>query len=242
MHASKPNLLDAMNILLKVWNRQDKYSTEDGIMRCWLQANCLPTPMQAELQALVHPGRNRIAQHRLPDMELNALRSSMLALRASVEKLGDVPSALDESYSDARSDNVSQEELREMMEMWCSIEDQPDAINQEVEEAIEELEQPNTTLTADDNSDQSDADDDGDGAASIMSDTVSTHSGSSESAPSLSLKEFNDCFDLLAKLKKDGSMSKECRRLAYSLETQLHADLLKRRARQSSLRSYFDTK
>ena len=198
--------------------------------------------MQAELQALVHPGRNRTAQHRLPDMELNALCLSMLALRASVEKLGDVPPALDESYSDARSDNVPQEELREMMEMWCSIEDQPDVINQEVEEAIEELEQLNTTLTTDDNSDQSDANDDGDGAASIMSDTVSAHSGSSESAPSLSSEEFNDCFGLLAKLRKDGSMSKECRRLAYSLETQLHADRLKRRARQTSLRSYFDTK
>ena len=139
MHASKPHLVDAMNILLKVWTRPDKYCTEDGIVRCWLRANCLPTHMQAELQGQVEPGKNRIARYRLPDVELNALCGSMLALRASVEHLPEVPAALDESYTDNRGPSVSLDKLRNMMEAWCSIEDQPEVIHQELEEAIEEI-------------------------------------------------------------------------------------------------------
>ena len=240
MHASKPHLIDAMLILLKVWNRADRYCTEDGIKRCWLRANCLPTAMQSQIQAEVEPGKNRIAQYRLPDNELNALCSSMLALRASVDRLNDVPPAIDESYSDGRDTAVTQSQLQDMMELWTSIEDQPEVVNQELEEAIEDL------LTIDDSHDTNedmDLDDDESAATnpSSMPDTASSISAETDST-SLSSEEMFNFVNLLEKVRKDSTLSKESRYLAYSLETQLHADRLKRRARQTSLRSYFDTR
>ena len=240
MHASKPHLIDAMLILLKVWNRADRYCTKDGIKRCWLRANCLPTAMQSQIQAEVEPGKNRIAQYRLPDNELNALCSSMLALRASVDRLNDVPPAIDESYSDGRDTAVTQSQLQDMMELWTSIEDQPEVVNQELEEAIEDL------LTIDDSHDTNedmDLDDDESAATnpSSMPDTASSISAETDST-SLSSEEMFNFVNLLEKVRKDSTLSKESRYLAYSLETQLHSDRLKRRARQTSLRSYFDTR
>ena len=236
LHASKPNLIDAMNILLKVWKRPDKYCTEDGIKRCWLRANCLPTDMQAQIQTEVEPSKDHIAQYRLPDMELNALCSSMLALRASVEKLPTVPPALNESYSDCRSSSVPQNDLREMMELWCSVEDLPEVINQELEEAIEELEQ----LAVDSDEDMDLGAED---AVNADARTVTSTCSLGETALSLlSPEEMNNFISLLEKVRKDSFVSKESRRLAFSLETQIHADRLKRRAHQTSLRSYFDTR
>ena len=160
----------------------------------------------------------------------------MLALRASVEKLPTVPPALNESYSDCRSSSVPQNDLREMMELWCSVEDLPEVINQELEEAIEELEQ--FAVDSDEDMDLGAED-----AVNADARTVTSTSSLGETALSLlSPEEMNNFISLLEKVRKDSFVSKESRRLAFSLETQIHADRLKRCAHQTSLRSYFDTR
>ena len=47
--AEKVNVLDALNIMKKVWDNDTKYCSPDGIKRCWRKAGILPPPMMATL-------------------------------------------------------------------------------------------------------------------------------------------------------------------------------------------------
>ena len=39
----KANILDAMDILILIWEKYGKYATEEGVQHCWRKANILPT-------------------------------------------------------------------------------------------------------------------------------------------------------------------------------------------------------
>jgi hypothetical protein len=48
MPTSPTYILDAMEILHKIWNDEQLTKTV-GLVRCWRKANCLPLPLTARL-------------------------------------------------------------------------------------------------------------------------------------------------------------------------------------------------
>jgi hypothetical protein len=48
-YGGKATILDAMEILNKIWNNNGKYATTDGIMCCWRKANILPISWEADI-------------------------------------------------------------------------------------------------------------------------------------------------------------------------------------------------
>ena len=239
-HGAKPHVLDAMDVLQKVWSRDDKYASTDGIIRCWLRANCLPTPLQAELQSGVEPGRNRVGKYRLPDAELNALCMSMLHLTTAVEGLDDAPPAVADSYADncGQRENLNQEQLRTMMESWCFIENDPNVVDFEIEEEMELL-TLNSMETDEHNSDFHNGTDNEDDAATTS--TLETMEPESTGLDvTLTSEESLQLVRLLGKFRQDATFSRDSRSRAFDLENSMLSDQLRRRARQSSLHNYFN--
>jgi hypothetical protein len=48
-YGGKATVLDAMEILNKIWDNDGKYATTDGIMRCWRIADILPISWEADI-------------------------------------------------------------------------------------------------------------------------------------------------------------------------------------------------
>jgi len=99
--------------------------------------------MQASLNASTDISLHNIGNYRLPNEEVDALCQSMLKLRAAVEKLEAVQPAMDDKqaipFCNNNSDLLSSSDLQQMVVNWLTIEDDTSVINQEVDEAVEEL-------------------------------------------------------------------------------------------------------
>lgn len=48
-HGGKPTVLDAIIILHALWSNNDKYTTEEGLRRCWRKAAILPVTWNADI-------------------------------------------------------------------------------------------------------------------------------------------------------------------------------------------------
>ena len=78
---NKPHVLDAMEILDKLWSSESKYCHRDLIQRCWRKANCLPMAEQIGVENTVgHRDKNEIT---IDVSDLDSLCDAMIRLRAT---------------------------------------------------------------------------------------------------------------------------------------------------------------
>jgi DDE superfamily endonuclease len=52
-YGGKAHILDALTILFELWNKDDTYAKEDGIMRCWRKAGILPVSWDCDINNAV---------------------------------------------------------------------------------------------------------------------------------------------------------------------------------------------
>jgi hypothetical protein len=138
-YANKPHILDAMEILHKIWN-DDQLTTTVGLVRCWRKANCLPPPLTA---LLVSEAGSRAVVSNGDDHGMAEICSAMTAFVSSAAGMeGGVPELLEDSIvQQGLPGGFGHEEFTAMMQMWAVVEDLPEVVNAEVGDAIEELTQ-----------------------------------------------------------------------------------------------------
>ena len=139
-YANKPHILDAMEILHKIWN-DDQLTRTVGLVRCWRKANCLTLPMTARL---VSEAGSRTTVSSGDDDGIQELCSAMTALVGSANSMqGGMPEVLEDSIvHQGLPDGFGHEDFTAMMQTWAMVEDLPEVVNAEVlGDAIEELTQ-----------------------------------------------------------------------------------------------------
>ena len=141
----KAHILDAMQIINNIWNIDGKYASEIGIQRCWRKAGILPIDMETTINQ--EHGSNSIPRglKTLSSEDCDLLCSLMETLHVKAQLVDTEVEAYALSGSFAADELApTREQLKVMAESWIDIEDQPEIIDAEVEELIEQLESEQT--------------------------------------------------------------------------------------------------
>jgi hypothetical protein len=209
----KAHILDAMQIINKIWSVDGKYASEVGIQRCWRKSSILPIDMETTINQ--DHGSNSVPRSlkTLSTEDCNLLCSlmEMLHVKAQLVDTNSEAYALTGSFA---ADEVAptRDQLKEMAESWITIEDQPEIIDAEVEEFIEQLEseqlQPSGAMLSD------------------IDDSESEASDSSDEEDELS---YLDAESMIHRLKKN------CSKLGINQEGQLCLDRFERALMKAKL-------
>ena len=138
----KAHMLDVAEILDEIWRRDGKYASTKMIVNCWRKADILEdsffetesvveeeTHLEEELQSLVKRLKNIALQKHKSDYIIKS----------------------DDAFADAGGTlvEVKDEEINNIVNNWCNIEDCEDVVNQEIDEAMEELQKEETNKNID---------------------------------------------------------------------------------------------
>ena len=138
----KAHLLDAAKILDGIWSQNGKYASEEGIRKCWKKSDILDDSIfQSETSMDVDTaddGNNvelkDLGSRMKKIVEISAKKSTEL----NEKKIENSDALVDiiDGINDLQ--RVQDDELNDIMENWCSIEDNEHIVNYEIDEAIEE--------------------------------------------------------------------------------------------------------
>lgn len=135
----KPHILDAMNILKQVWNNVKSSS----LIKCWEKANILPSaPLPFENNEKNNSNFNTSTSQEFID-NLNTLCDK-------INNFTFVPNMLVGSFAD-KFDVVCKRDgpiTLENIDSWLTVEDNPDVLILEIDEALEALEISSTSNTS----------------------------------------------------------------------------------------------
>ena len=138
----KATLLDAMCILIAVWNNNGKYATVDGIRHCWRKANILSTAMQTIINKEI--GSNSIPNKEKASSieDCNILCECLEKLQVQTANTGVDTNTTAIAFQGSIASEVrySNDDLIKIATNWVNIEDEPEIINVTVDEEIEESE------------------------------------------------------------------------------------------------------
>jgi hypothetical protein len=165
----------------------------------------------------------------MDEVDLIPLCEIMERLKTSVSKLADEPPAVENSYFSSSSSSLSKEEVSEMSELWCCVEDLPEVINDDIDEAIEKLNlrQPDIEPNEEDDN-EPDCDDD---TASMGSDSASIDA------------DVNNLLNILSRFRQYKKFSSDVRFKAFGLSTDILREKLRQKeilTKQTKLVKYFD--
>ncbi|MGH7954790.1 MAG: hypothetical protein ACREOZ_02395 [Gloeomargaritales cyanobacterium] len=128
--ADKAHLLDAMEILGDIWNKDGKYAKRESIQRCWRRTGILPERMNVDINNEVGsaslPEKNKQISKEACD-ELCHLLSTLMSTAAKRNMT--VP-ALKESIAEEEFSTL--EDLENIVDNWALIEDSSQCENAEV--------------------------------------------------------------------------------------------------------------
>ena len=140
----KAHMLDAAEILDGIWSQDGKYASEEGIRKCWKKSDILDDSIfQSESSMDIDTADDG------NNVELKDLASRMKKLvEISATKSTDLnknkienSDALTEVIDGVKDLQLLQNnQLTDIVENWCSIEDNEHVTNYEIDEAIEETE------------------------------------------------------------------------------------------------------
>ena len=138
VYGGKPHVLDAMEIVDKVWKAEDgKYITTEGIRRNWRKANILPPTWQADTNNTVGSISKKKTKTKGYEDLCNLMKS--IQLKATETELDTKMTAAVMDKSFVNDSNVPREEWLEMAEVWAEVEDDPDVIEAVIDDEIEAI-------------------------------------------------------------------------------------------------------
>jgi hypothetical protein len=79
-YGGKPTILDAMNMVLEVWNNDEKYAAPEGIQRCWRKSNILSAGMVQDIDNEVGSASMPESQKRISEEESTELCELLLSV------------------------------------------------------------------------------------------------------------------------------------------------------------------
>jgi hypothetical protein len=137
-YCSKAHLLDAMELMLPIWNSDSKYAKTESIQRCWRKAGLLTATEEADLENDIGRSTVPAKAKRISDVDSDELCALFSALQTKTSSFSEMPPALRGSLLCEK--RCSDQELSEICATWATVEEEKDIINDDVEEAMEELE------------------------------------------------------------------------------------------------------
>ena len=136
-YCGKAHLLDAMEILQPIWTTDDKYAKKESIQRCWRKAGLLTASEEADLENDIGRQTVPLKAKVISNDECDELCSLFSVLQTKTSSFKELPPALKGSITDEQA--CTRDELADICHAWVDIEDEEDVINDDVEEAMEEL-------------------------------------------------------------------------------------------------------
>jgi hypothetical protein len=142
----KAHLLDAMKICVEIWNMDSKYAKEDSIRRCWRKSGLLTVAESADMENDIGPASVPMKDKVISQEDCLELCNLFTNLYFKVSKFENIPPALAESLVEEK--RCTEKELATIIDNWIDIEDDPNVIEDDVMEAIEEFEKENSAPLA----------------------------------------------------------------------------------------------
>jgi hypothetical protein len=131
----KPHILDAMNILKRLWEGNKSPST-DAILRCWRKANCLPVTQQAELSNETGHSERYYSKELTGDVQ--SICDAIQHLELAFEKFDELRKFARGTILDKNEGvQISPQQLKEGIEYWVTVEDDEMVQQSEIEEIID---------------------------------------------------------------------------------------------------------
>ena len=166
VYGGKAHILDAMQMINDIWNTDGKYARESGIQRCWRKANILPIDMETSINQDLGSNSVPVGLKTLSGEDSDLLCSLMKTLHMKAKEVDTNYEgyALSGSFA-ADEHEPTRAEFEAMAESWIDIEDQPEIIDAEVEEFIQQLESEQHPMSdwddseSEDSGDETDSDD-----------------------------------------------------------------------------------
>ena len=154
----KATVLDAMNILISIWNGDNKYATAQSIGRCWRKADILPGPWNADLNNRLGSDTMLTSKKHITKEDCGDLCRLFEAIRVKVALVPDGDKHLrvfDNSF--AKEGEMSPEDCTTMAFEWANVENNQVVLDIEVDEEL--LAMDSIIDINDDSDDDNDADD-----------------------------------------------------------------------------------
>jgi len=233
-YCGKAHVLDAMEICVEIWNNDGKYAKEESIKRCWRKAGLLTATEEADLE-------NEIGRATIPTKDKVISQDDCLELcnmftqlQFKVSGMENLPSALEDSLVSEAS--CTESEMMSIMNNWINIEDNPNIIEDDVMDEIEELENLSSK----------------EGPEKVPIDTVIVCIGGSDDHQEIIKKAANfqprvswhDCLlscDVIRQFLEERNMSSEL--IAFeALQHKLRVKQIESVSSQLSIKSFFKTK
>ena len=227
----KPHVLDAMNIVQDLWTKDDKFARKDGIRRCWRKAGILPISWEADINADLGSASTSAYQRKLSVADCTELCEMMEKMIVQAELVDTTVDAIALQGSFVGNGNIARASLAEMVHTWIDIEDQPEVITAEVEEAMEELEREENVLDISD----------GEG----MNDTESEASEEEELEDGEELLNHQDAEAMILKVKKSAptlGISVEGTLMLDRFLTHLRKSKLEKKSKDTTMHQFFSRK
>ena len=131
-YGMKPTIKDAMGMVKDAWSSV----TSETIMRCWRKANCLPIIWQQQMNNdSDHAERNYTALQ-VPHEEILGLCDLLSGIRLKTSSFYQVPELIYDSLVDPNTKPIEEVELKDGLNYWCRVEDEPIAMDVIIEEYI----------------------------------------------------------------------------------------------------------
>ena len=157
----KAHVLDAMQILHGIWSEDGKYATNDSIQRCWRKAAILPVSWDIEINQDVGSVSMTAKDKMISKADCDYLCALMGKLSTNVREsnidTGTLAYGLSDSILETEEEFPTGGELFEIMVEWIDAEDHEEVVEDDVEEALEELErvaEPEDKHDEDDDNDE----------------------------------------------------------------------------------------
>jgi hypothetical protein len=130
----KAHLLDAMEICLAIWNKDDMYAMEDSMRRSWRIAGFLSITEEADLENDI--GRTSVRQKDkvISHADCMELCNLFTQLQCKVNNFDTLPPALEDCYLSEQQ--CTNNEFMKIIMNWVDIEDDMHVIEDDVLKAI----------------------------------------------------------------------------------------------------------
>jgi|Transcript_26064 hypothetical protein len=142
-YGGKATVLDAMYLLLKVWEDESNHVTSEYVQQCWRKANIVPASVDinnAVGLASVPEKDKKISSAECD--ELCQLINSLVLVSSNIrDNANNQPPALDESYVADTDTPLPQDDMRTMLSNWVTIEDNEEMVEFEAQEELNKLDE-----------------------------------------------------------------------------------------------------
>ena len=155
----KPHILDVMEILANIWNKDINYARSDEIQRCWSKAYILPAFWNTDINNDVGSASLPEWDNNMGDKDCDNICRMLKIMCVKVNKSNSDTNIAAYEFQGSFFEDLDTNGLKDMLwedmaHNWIGIEDDLDIINGEIDEAMEEMEDDRKDYQEDNNNEE----------------------------------------------------------------------------------------